>query len=268
MEADDASEDSTFGDGSSSTGGSSTTSIKSAITKYKYENGRRYHAYKEGRYFFPNDESELERIDIEHHNQGLQLGALHLSPIVNPQQILDLGTGTGIWACDMADRYPSAIVTGTDLSPVQPTWHPTNAKFEVDDFEEPWTFGTDRFDLIHMRFLLSAVSDYLRLYRQAYEATKPGGWVEVNDMVLSVFCDDGTFPQDGASVRWATLFQEAATKFGQSVPELGQYKKWLEEAGFVDVQERILKRPTNDWPKDPRMKEIGGVSFSLASFLL
>jgi hypothetical protein len=28
----------------------------------------------------------------------------------------------------------------------------------------------------------------------------------------------------------------------------------------VDVQERILRRPTNDWPKDRTMKEIGRVS--------
>lgn len=35
--------------------------------------------------------------------------------------MLDLGTGTGIWAIDFADEYPSANVIGTDLSPIQPT---------------------------------------------------------------------------------------------------------------------------------------------------
>jgi ribosomal protein L11 methylase PrmA len=133
MEADDHELDSTFGDGTSSTGGSTTTSIKSAITKYEFEHGRRYHAYKAGRYVFPNDEKELERMDIEHHNQGLQLGALHLAPIGRPQRILDVGTGTGVWAIDVADQYPSAIVVGIDLSPVQATWVPPNVKFEVSN---------------------------------------------------------------------------------------------------------------------------------------
>ena len=33
---------------------SDTTSINSAITAYRYENGRRYHAYKDGAYWYYN----------------------------------------------------------------------------------------------------------------------------------------------------------------------------------------------------------------------
>lgn len=30
-------------------------------------------------------------------------GELHKAPVTNPQKILDLGTGTGIWALDIAE---------------------------------------------------------------------------------------------------------------------------------------------------------------------
>lgn len=52
-----------------------------------------------------------------HHEVFLMLldGRLYTAPLDRPQRILDIGTGTGIWAIDMADKYPSAEVIGTDL---------------------------------------------------------------------------------------------------------------------------------------------------------
>lgn len=43
---------------------SDTTSIASSITKYRYENGRRYHKYQEGAYWGPNDEAQNNQLDI------------------------------------------------------------------------------------------------------------------------------------------------------------------------------------------------------------
>jgi hypothetical protein len=43
----------------------------------------------------------------------------------------------------MADKFPSAEVIGTDLSPTQPGWVPPNCKFEIDDCTEEWTFKED-----------------------------------------------------------------------------------------------------------------------------
>lgn len=97
-------------------------------------------------------------------------GKLHFSPIQKPQRILDMGTGTGIWAIDskfdlfsqaaasrrsdtiiVGDEYPSAEVLGIDLSPIQPVWVPPNVKFMVDDFESPWLHGNNYFDYVHGR---------------------------------------------------------------------------------------------------------------------
>lgn len=70
----------------------------------------------------PNDAEEQDRLDLHHHIYRLALnGALHRAPLgSNFRRALDFGTGTGIWAIDMADEYPEAEVVGVDLSPIQP----------------------------------------------------------------------------------------------------------------------------------------------------
>lgn len=50
-------------------------------------------------------------------------------------RVLDMGTGTGIWAIDVADEFPNAEVVANDLSPIQPQNVPVNVRFEVDDIE-------------------------------------------------------------------------------------------------------------------------------------
>jgi tRNA G46 methylase TrmB len=61
-------------------------------------------------------QTEQERLDL-HHEVLFDLlhGKHHLAPLENPERILDIGTGTGIWAMDVAVDYPEAEVIGIDL---------------------------------------------------------------------------------------------------------------------------------------------------------
>lgn len=54
--------DSTFGDGSDAS--AYTASIASSVYNHVYENGRRYHSYREGSYLAPNDEEEQGQSDV------------------------------------------------------------------------------------------------------------------------------------------------------------------------------------------------------------
>lgn len=81
---------------------SGSTSAESSVRDYLYENGRRYHRFREGSYNFPNDDVEQEREDMKHAMVKLLCSQkLHFAPIGNhPQEVLDIGTGTGIWAIE------------------------------------------------------------------------------------------------------------------------------------------------------------------------
>ncbi|KAL4779831.1 S-adenosyl-L-methionine-dependent methyltransferase [Aspergillus varians] len=246
---------------------SELTSLRSSIMEYRYENGRRYHAYRAGSYWGPNDEKAQAHLDIGHHVYNLMLnGKLQLAPIsddvqaCNPPRavpkVLDVGTGTGIWAMEFADLHPSATVIGTDLSPIQPSWVPPNVQFEVDDCCDEWLYGKDTFDFVHIRGLYGCVADWHRLYTQALTSLKPGGYIEQVEQSVVPKSDDGTV--DGTIFEeWGTVSEKAGEEFGKSLSVLDKSRDGMIKAGFVDVVERRFKVPVGGWASDPRLKQLG-----------
>ncbi|KAJ5084553.1 hypothetical protein NUU61_009132 [Penicillium alfredii] len=234
-----------------------TTSLTSSALNYQYENGRRYHSYHEGEYFLPNDEREQDRLDLSHHIYSMLLnGELHLAPVTKPPRVLDLGTGTGIWAIDYADEHPDSEVIGIDLSAIQPSWVPPNCRFEIDDFEEPWSYSQP-FDFIHGRELEGSIRDHSRLFEQAMENLKPNGWLEMSSMEPTTYSDDETHLNAKCLQESIRNLRSASKSFGKDLASLPTWKDRMESAGFVNVQEVVYKLPQSPWPKDPKLKELG-----------
>ena len=184
-------------------------------------------------------------MDLHHHIFRLTLGGpLIRAPIPpDPQRVLDLGTGTGIWAMDFADEYPSAVVIGNDLSPIQPTWVPVNCKFVVDDMENDWLYRPqEKFDFIHGRGLCGSIRDWDRLYGQISQHLKPGGWLEMQEYEAWVKSDDDPDLLNAPSVlQWQQLVDEATIIFGKRLNVAHTVKQRFIDAGFEDVREDVYK---------------------------
>ena len=232
---------------------------------------------------------------------------------MNPSRVLDIGTGTGIWAIEFAEQYPKSTVIGTDLSPVQPAWYdtsatndsdwefttwlkllrvPDNVHFEIDDAEGRWGYSENSFG-IHHRVVVKVGAEFVNrlrslkihdrldielavIYTESIQVRleyphfgvcclshvrarhlKPGGYFEMQELQPRCLSDDGSLKEDSMQIKWSRLMMEASQQYNRPVPEYQDYKRWMEEAGFVDIQEYFLKRPINTWPKNKQLKEIG-----------
>ncbi|KAK4241320.1 hypothetical protein C8A03DRAFT_41263 [Achaetomium macrosporum] len=232
-------------------------SLSDSIARYQEEFGRTYHSYRAGSYHFPNDATENERMDEQYEILKMVMdGRLHLAPFSRtqpPRKILDIATGTGTWAIDMGDLYPTSQIIGTDLSPIQPSFVPPNVRFFVEDSDYP-----AQFDFIHTRVTISCWSNMKeQIIQRAFDHLTPGGWLECQEIPADAGCDDGTLTDDHGFLRWARDFRAVSQLAGRQGDIGPQIKDWMREVGFVDIHETVFKLPLNGWPRDAHLKHLG-----------
>ncbi|CAK7269792.1 hypothetical protein SEPCBS57363_003779 [Sporothrix epigloea] len=245
--------DSALGDGMSIY--SSTASLRSSLANHRDENGRKYHAFKDGRYLLPTDDEELERQEFQYTLCIFTFGTLFLAPFTKADRVLDIGCGQGHWVIDFADSHPQSHVIGVDLAPVQRYILP-NVSFEIDDLEEQWTFSY-KFDYIHSMMMTGAFRNWERFYEQAFEFLNTDGWLEIQDIDFPLRCVDGSLPADSALQKWSDIMMEASAKSGFLLNTCGRAAELMREAGFVDIVRVPYKWPIGRWAKSEKMKIIG-----------
>ncbi|KAI0019010.1 S-adenosyl-L-methionine-dependent methyltransferase [Xylariomycetidae sp. FL0641] len=213
----------------------STRSITDLDLDYVMENGRRYC----GSYYMPNDEDEQVRLQLI--NQVyLKVFDKRLTsvPLECPTNILDIGTGIGEWAIDMAEAYPECDVVGTDISNIFERQVPQNVYWEVDDAELDWERPSDYYDLVHLRDMTGAFKDWHFIYKSTFECLKPGGWIEVLDFddqksmgnFFSYFDPGSLMHKVSEDLQEASILSGRPRGIGHLEP------RFLVNAGYVDVQ--------------------------------
>ncbi|KAM0547809.1 hypothetical protein ACHAPJ_010271 [Fusarium lateritium] len=117
-----------------------------------------------------------------------------------------------------------------------PGWVPPNVKFELEDATGSWTWPENRFDLIHMRYLIGAIADWGALFQEAFRCCNIHGFIESGEINPAFCCDDGSIAYAPALRTWNTLGEEAGKVSGRSFRDVDNHVKLLRDAGFVDVQ--------------------------------
>ncbi|KAK4191993.1 S-adenosyl-L-methionine-dependent methyltransferase [Podospora australis] len=242
--------------------GTTFGSLTSSVTGHVWEYGRRYHAFRYGRYPIPNDDEEYKREALRHAMlKELLHGKLFLAPIgTSPHKIIDLGTGFGEWAMEMGELFPGAKVTGVDLSPIQPLWLPPNVEFIVDDIEDEWVHDRD-YDFAHFRFTNTVLKDNEGVFDKILHTRnlKPGGWVEIQDIYPKVGSDDNTMPEDYPPKKfYTTLGPVLKELYGFDLSILENLPERLQRMGFINVERKVFHMPLGEWPRDKYLRMLGG----------
>jgi ubiquinone/menaquinone biosynthesis C-methylase UbiE len=174
-------------------------------------------------------------------------------------QVLDIGTGSGVWAAEFATEHPTTKVVGIDNFPQLIIAAPYNCHFMTQDAEQEWQVGDAKFDVIHTRLVPFHAKKVPEVLRRCYEHLKPGGYIEMQEIWPPLRTDEPAGAPEYSSkvLEWARLRKEAAAKIGIEHSITSQLPEALSEAGFEEVQTLDLKLPIGAWMDDEKMKDIG-----------
>ncbi|OTB02848.1 hypothetical protein M426DRAFT_13095 [Hypoxylon sp. CI-4A] len=216
-----------------------------------------HHYHISGKIFLPFDKHELIRLEVQHrlYRHCLDGALTHTRLPLDTTKILDLGTGTGIWAIEMAARYPQAQITGIDVYPVQITKSvPPNVQFKIDDVENSWDVPDNSIDFIHARGLAGGVKDWHGLLRQVHDKLKPGGLFEMTEIAINVLDFDGKFAEAEMYPEFLKAVQDCCDKVGIDFNPSPHVSDWLVDADFEKIVQRSEILPVGKWAQDEKLK--------------
>ncbi|EON65501.1 hypothetical protein W97_04739 [Coniosporium apollinis CBS 100218] len=198
----------------------------------------------ENPHYILDSQEEVKRLSKMHEILKDAMGGLLLVPVelsAAPLRVLDSATADGTWLRDLASSSGSPVahtLVGTDINQHYfPEHRPPGTIHQVQNINEPWPqdwHGT--FDVVHQRLaLVNAGPVAQTAVTRLAELVKPGGWIQLIEGENVSAEGNGPAMHD-----FATLLKSTFAFMGVSSKYPREIHAWLREAGFVDVQERVV----------------------------
>ncbi|EIN08432.1 S-adenosyl-L-methionine-dependent methyltransferase [Punctularia strigosozonata HHB-11173 SS5] len=187
-------------------------------------------------YKLPADVAEMDRLRLQHHMWKLLLGGLCPAPIRSTVEqklearegytpsVLDLGSGSGIWASEIASTYPHVNVVGFDLIKNTSAAFPENCRFITGDLTKGFTLDgsglppdfREGFDIVHCRCVLGHLRDARGALDLVTQCLKPGGVLLLADGSSNIY-DERKQVAAGAREGEATHSRSWFARWGEEV---------------------------------------------------
>ena len=197
-------------------------------------------------YVLPKDLPEASRLDFPHYLLHAVLHSDYATPI-DPQidSILDVATGTGRWAIEMAHAFPHAHVVGLDMeAPLrQPVSLPQNYHFIQGNLFAGRPFSDASFSFVHQRFLVLALpaKQWPFVVSELLRVTRPGGFVELVE-------GGSTFLQRVPHTKQLqSWWGKASQHSGIDVSLMARLPSLLQHAGMISIHAQTYRVPVGSW---------------------
>jgi SAM-dependent methyltransferase len=223
--------------------------LSTTMVHEQYVGSRRFVDGQDAPYQLPKDTTDLNRLDFQHFVLRQSLGGNYIAPI-SPgpdSKILDVGTGTGRWAIEMAQAFPQAQVFGVDLEEARDITGkkqevPANYHFQMSNILQGLPFLDNTFDFVHQRLLVTGIPvvSWPTVAQELMRVTKPGGWVEMVE-------GGGLFVNDGPATRQWCAWGDALMKpAGIDIFHIAELGSVVEQTGLA-TESRIYNIPVGSW---------------------
>ena len=193
----------------------------------------------------PKDEEETSRLNFQHHALHLTLGNHYLAPLPPAlRTIVDVGTGTGIWAGEIARLFPESLVVGLDVDAAPfGKAAPDNCLLRTGNILKGLPLPDAFANFTHQRLLVLAIPDSLwpEVVRELVRVTRFGGWLELVETDARVQAGG---PMTERVFGWIEAVRQARGLLGKPVEHLGVL---LQQQGLQEVESQQIPLKIGLW---------------------